>query len=75
MENRESIDKPKCEITKPLPKPVASNVNSDFQHREFTFDVYGKIIEKSYLLALLQAIEDLDIQSNDAENEFNNDCA
>ncbi len=70
-----TFSKSKCEIIIPLPIPVANNVNSDFQHIKFTLDVYGKIIEKSYLLTLSQAIEDCAIQSHDAENEFNNDCA
>ena len=30
---------------------------------------------KSKMLELAQAIEDFAIQSHDAENEFNNDCA
>ena len=30
---------------------------------------------KSKMLELVQAIEDYAIQSHDAENEFNNDCA
>lgn len=62
MENRESIDKPKCEITKSLPRPI-----SNLPKREKTKEqIY---FEDAYTLLNCKKA----IAKN--EQEFNNDCA